>query len=102
LFKGKNRYRFWFLLAVILLLTTYYAVQYGSRIIPSPRPNPVRHLEEFKYYEIIDEKNGRTLTYISVPVSVGDEYVTENRHYVVVRINGNKAYAKYTGRVANK
>jgi hypothetical protein len=77
----------------------YLFIRIMPGILPgSKRPNPVRPLEQHRYVQIIDQANGKTLTYVSVTVSVGDEYITgDNRRYVVVRLHGNKAYAKYTG-----
>ena len=65
---------------------------------PSPQ-SPVRpHPVKYAYYQIVDAATGKTLTFVSVPVTKGDEYVTaDNRRYVVVRIRENKAYARYTG-----
>jgi hypothetical protein len=93
----KRHYRLW-LLFVIGILALGAAVFLGrrsgprSQAPPAPdRPAPA----EYSYYIIIEQQTGRTITYVSVPVTVGDEYLTsENKMYVVTRVVGNKAYAR--------
>jgi hypothetical protein len=87
---------------VLIYLGIRYLVPFVS---PSPGPKSIRpYPVQYSYYQIIDEATGKTLTYISsTPVTVGDEYITgDNRRYVVVRLQGNKAYAKFAGMVNKK
>lgn len=86
-----------------LPILIYFGICYIVPLVfPTPkikqtRPRPV----QYSYYQIIDETTGKTLTYVSsISVNVGDEYVTgENQRYVVVRVKGNKAFARYDGTV---
>lgn len=62
-----------------------------------PAPNRAAPHANYEYHRIIDEKTKKTLmTISSVPVFIGDELITdENKRYVVVKIEGNVAYARY-------
>ncbi len=52
------------------------------------------------YYIIIDEENGRTLMTVPIVASVGDELITdENKRYRVVRVEENRAYARFVENV---
>lgn len=58
---------------------------------PEPEPQKV-----YDYYLIVDEKDGHTLMYVPLVVSVGDEVLSEeNKLYKVVRIEENRAYARF-------
>lgn len=49
-----------------------------------------------EYYIIIDEATGRNLMYVPLVVSIGDEVITEeNKRYEVVRVEENRAYARF-------
>lgn len=51
------------------------------------------------YYTVLDEKN-QLLFITSVPISVGDRYLTEkNRLYEVARVSGNVGFARPVGTV---
>ena len=98
--KGKTLKKVLLLFAFVLAITDYSLIRFWLPRSPSPQPFPIRPHEKYKYYEIINQSNGETLTYVTVPVGVGDEYITgDNCRYVVVRMSGNKAYAKYMGLV---
>jgi hypothetical protein len=79
----------------------FLAIRYISPLVfPTPKPKIVRPQPIiYRYYQVIDITTGKTLTYISsAPVNLGDEYITENnKRYVVIRMKGNKAYAKSAG-----
>ncbi|MGE5606191.1 MAG: hypothetical protein ACM3YE_10945 [Bacteroidota bacterium] len=97
------RRKTWLILLPVLglFIAAWFVVQY-LKITGGPFPQPVpgnRQKAEYSYYRIIDQKTGKLLTHISsMPVSIGDEYVTaENRRYIVTRVKGNTAYAKYVG-----
>lgn len=89
-----------FIIAAALLLGAL--VTYGlvnllpSSLLPieqKPAPPPPR---PYDYYQIIDQENGRTLMYVPLIVSVGDEVISEeNKRYQVVRVEENRAYARF-------
>ncbi|MBO5244486.1 MAG: hypothetical protein J6B02_00150 [Selenomonadales bacterium] len=50
----------------------------------------------YPYYFIYEEKSGRHLMTVSIVVTVGDELITEeDQLYRIVRMEENKAYARY-------
>lgn len=50
----------------------------------------------YDYYLIIDEVNNQTLMYVPLVVSIGDEVITEeNKRYQIVKIEENRAYARF-------
>lgn len=50
----------------------------------------------YDYYLIIDEKTDQTIMYVPLVVSVGDEVISEeNKYYEIVRIEENRAYARF-------
>lgn len=50
----------------------------------------------YEYYLIIDEATGSTLMHVPLVVSPGDEVITEeNKRYTVVRVEENRAFARY-------
>lgn len=50
----------------------------------------------YPYYFIYEEKSGHHLMTVSIVVTIGDELITEdNKLYRVVRMDENKAYARY-------
>ncbi|GEM_PF-739947 len=62
------------------------------------RPAPSRTVpRQYAYYRIVEEKTGKLLmTVSSAPVTKGDELITDdNKHYVVVKVEKNVAYARY-------
>ncbi len=98
--KLSNKIRF-LIFIFILVLALYFLLTYLPVLFSPPQPQPVRpHPVQYPYYQIIDQATGKTLTYVSsAPVTIGDEYVTEeNRRYIIIRVKGNKAYAKYAGK----
>ncbi len=93
----KNKVLAWIALAVVSLGCLGYVWWKGSR--PVPRSNPIR--QQYSYYRIMDQATGETLMVISsAPVTEGDELITgDNRRFVVVRVVGNQAYAKFVEKV---
>ncbi|MGE5582888.1 MAG: stage II sporulation protein P [Bacillota bacterium] len=84
------------LLPIIGILAFIGICYYISTLyLPSPQPRAYKKI--YNYYKIVDINTGNTLMHVSsVPVVKGDELVTQdNKRYVVVRVTGNKAYAKY-------
>lgn len=54
----------------------------------------------YEYYIIVEAETDRTLMYVPLIVSVGDELITEdNKRYKVVRIEENRAYARFVENV---
>ena len=50
----------------------------------------------YPYYFIYEEKSGHHLMTVSIVVTTGDELISEdNKLYRVVRVDENKAYARY-------
>lgn len=50
----------------------------------------------YPYYFIYEEKSSRHLMTVSIVVTVGDELITEeDQLYRIVRMEENKAYARY-------
>lgn len=93
----KSKGLAWMALAAIILGCLGYVWWKGSR--PDPRPNPIPR--QYSYYRILDQATGETLMEISSePVETGDELITgDNRRFVVVRVVGNQAYAKFVEKV---
>jgi hypothetical protein len=63
---------------------------------------PVQHKPEastqrvYDYYLIIDEQDGHTIMYVPLIAQIGDEVLSEeNKLYTIVRIEENRAYAKF-------
>jgi hypothetical protein len=99
-YKSPNK--IWFLIWAVILLFALFAINRLPGLLQPSGPKQVRpHPVKYPYYQIIDHATGRTLTYVSaMSVVKGDEYVTgDNRRYVVVMVKGNKAYAKYAGKI---
>ncbi len=72
----------------------YYAPQY----LPLPQQKQQAPTKSpYEYYVILDEATGVTLMYVSVvTVNPGDEMITgENKRYVIMRVEENRAYARY-------
>lgn len=58
---------------------------------PAPEPQKV-----YDYYLILDEADNRSLMYVPLVVNIGDEILTEeNKLYKVVKIEENRAYARF-------
>ncbi len=58
---------------------------------PEPEPQKV-----YDYYLILDEADGHSLMYVPLVVNIGDEILTEeNKLYKVVKIEENRAYARF-------
>ncbi|MPN62823.1 hypothetical protein SDC9_210576 [bioreactor metagenome] len=50
----------------------------------------------YDYYLIIDEQSDQTIMYVPLVVSIGDEVISdENKYYEIVRIEENRAYARF-------
>ena len=62
---------------------------------PLPQTNPL-----YEHYLIFDEADGRMLMEVPITVYVGDELLTEeNQIYKVVRVEENRAYARFVEKV---
>jgi hypothetical protein len=82
------------LLCSILILSFLHLIPLNIFSIqqkPEPEPQKV-----YDYYFILDETDGHSLMYVPLVVSVGDEILTEeNKLYKVVKIEENRAYARF-------
>lgn len=87
------------LIALILLWIGVWSLFYPQTFHDlTSVPRQVLGLPQFvyPYYFIYEEKSGHHLMTVSIVVSVGDELITEqNQLYRVVRMDENKAYARY-------
>ncbi|MBC8014216.1 MAG: stage II sporulation protein P [Sporomusaceae bacterium] len=95
--KFKGRY---LLLAGIIILLGIFAFS-TLHILPltlfpvqqKPDPQPQKLHD---YYIISDEIDGHSLMYVPLVVNIGDEVITEeNKRYKVVRIEENRAFARF-------
>ena len=89
-----------FVLIAALLVIGLAVYHWKPRQAPAPLPERKPEMR-YSYYRIVDQATGKTLMVISSsPVTVGDELLTgDNRRYVVVRMVGNLAYAKFVEQV---
>lgn len=54
----------------------------------------------YEHYVILEEETDRMLMYVPLVVSIGDELITEeNKRYEIVRIEENRAYARFVENV---
>ncbi len=54
----------------------------------------------YEHYVILEDGTDRMLMYVPLVVSVGDELITEeNKRYEIVRIEENRAYARFVENV---
>lgn len=99
----KLRGRYLLLTSVIILLSifafstlhilplNFFSVQQK----PDPQPQKL-----YDYYIILDEIDGHSLMYVPLVVNVGDEVLTEeNKRYKVIRIEENRAFARFVENV---
>ncbi|SDF51824.1 hypothetical protein [Sporolituus thermophilus] len=85
-----------FIVGVLAMVGVLYFT--APQLLPLPQPKPETPTKApYEYYVIIDEATGATIMYVSVvTVNPGDELITEdNKRYVVVRVEENRAYARY-------
>lgn len=93
--KPKTKFAVTALLALILIgaVAWYYTPKYFPT--PFKKPIPAEEKAKYDHYEILDEATGESLMYISVVnVTKGDELLVEDKWYVVVKVVGNRAYAR--------
>lgn len=85
-----------FYIAAVLLalgLIVYYLPLNTLSIQQKPNQAPQKL---YDYYEIFDEASGESLMYVPLVVNIGDELITEtNKRYRIVKVAGNKAYARF-------
>ncbi|MCE5285101.1 MAG: stage II sporulation protein P [Pelosinus sp.] len=78
-----------------ILLTSFIPSwpQYLFPLQPKPEKSTQR---VYDYYLIVDELDGHTIMYVPLIAQIGDEVLSEeNKLYVVVRIEENRAYARF-------
>lgn len=97
---AKRRFRVYLVLVATMLLTAGAMLLHRQHLTRSGRDDRVPP-KKYAYYRIIDEKTEKTLMTISSgPVMKGDELITEdNKLYVVVKVEGNNAYARFVEKV---
>jgi hypothetical protein len=93
--------RIW-LIAGFLAMSAVIVIALGSlHLLPlnilSVQQKPEQAPQKvYDYYIIIDEQDGKTLMYVPLVVSVGDELISEeNKYYKIVKIEDNRAYARF-------
>lgn len=96
-FKGRHLF-----ISVIIILFSIFAFS-ALHILPlnifpvqyKPEPQQI-----YDYYIIVDEIDGRSLMYVPLIVNVGDEVLTdENKRYKVIKIEENRAVARFVGNI---
>lgn len=84
--------------ALLLAVAVAYGVvtQLPLSILPIQQKPEQPSQKAYDYYLIIDIESERTLMYVPLVVNVGDEVISEeNKRYQVVRIEENRAYARF-------
>lgn len=68
--------------------------------LPSEQKPELPSAYPYEYYVIMDAENEEILMYVPIKVNVGDEMVSDkNKRYQVVRIEENRAYARFVENV---
>lgn len=71
-----------------------------SSLLPIQQKPEQAPQKAYDYYVIVDAADDRTLMYVPLVVSVGDELITEeNKRYRVERVEENRAYARFVENV---
>ncbi|EAX47637.1 hypothetical protein TcarDRAFT_1059 [Thermosinus carboxydivorans Nor1] len=95
----KRSYSVFFSGFAIGVLTVFIVLYFTApQLLLPPQPKPHAPVKApYEYYVILDEATGATIMYVSVvTVNPGDELITEdNKRYVVIRVEENRAYARY-------
>jgi len=91
--------RLYIIISIFLLgcISVFGLIQLLPYCMPNVQQKPEQAPQKrFPYYQIIAVEDQRTLMYVGVLVTVGDELITEeNKRYQVVRIEENRAYARF-------
>lgn len=92
------------LVTIIILLSFLFAFSFlhilplnlfSVQQKPAPQPQTI-----YDYYIIVDEVDSHSLMYVPLVVNVGDEVLTEeNKRYKVIRIEQNRAIARFVEEV---
>lgn len=96
-----RRRRNWLIIGFLAAAVAIVAIMGSLHLFPlnilSVQQKPEQAPQKvYDYYIIIDEQDGKTLMYVPLVVSVGDELISEeNKYYQVVRIEENRAYARF-------
>jgi hypothetical protein len=93
-----------FLIVGILFLagivTFGVANLYPFGIFPNQQKPEQEPQKVYDLYMIIDEETNKTLMYVPFKVNVADEVISEeNKRYQVVRVEENRAYARFVENV---
>lgn len=98
----NNRRRLVFGLLACLMAAAFYVYGNQEQVLAALSPGTLwgGNLEterEDGYFTVKDE-DGRQITATALPVFVGDEFIgSDNRHYRVIKIQGDTALAKFLG-----
>lgn len=85
-----------FIVGALVVLALVYSFAFQFLPLPQQKPHaPAK--SPYEYYIILDDATGATMMYVSVvTVNPGDEMITEeNKRYVIMRVEENRAYARY-------
>jgi len=100
--KLKSRHLFIAMIIILFSILTFSALHilplniFSVQQKPEPQPQQI-----YDYYIIADEVDGHSLMYVPLVVNVGDEVLTEeNKRYKVVRIEENRAFARFVENVS--
>lgn len=82
----KKRLSFW-LVALIIVLIFPAVISFMNQV-------PSKGNLDYSYW-VIDLASNRPLTHTTIPLSVGDEYISaDNKIYRILKITRDKAYAQ--------
>lgn len=97
----KRRHILLLILALIVILCSFKLLptlppnMFSIQQKPTPQPQ-----KNYDYYIIVDEIDNHNLMYVPVIVNIGDEVISEeNKRYKVVRIEQNRAFARFVENV---
>ena len=97
----KRRYLFIIIGFLISLLFAFSFLHILPLNLFSVQQKPTPQSQKiYDYYIIIDEVDNHSLMYVPLVVNIGDEVLTEeNKRYKVVRIEQNRAIARFVENV---
>jgi hypothetical protein len=98
---AKRRLLFILGLVILAVLVTVGALnRLPANILPIEQKPEQQQPMPYEYYVIMDAENEEILMYVPLKVNVGDELISDkNKRYQVVRIEENRAYARFVENV---
>lgn len=93
----KRRYLFITIGILVSLLFVFSFLHILPLNLFSVQQKPSPQIQQiYDYYIIVDEVDNHSLMYVPLVVNVGDEVLTEeNKRYKVIRIEQNRAIARF-------